>query len=106
MGALDGMHRKVFNAVHLQHMRLEKDSEVQALAAANGLDGAKLVDSMKSFSVATKCRQATQTARAWAIDGVPTLGVQGRYMTSVSQAGGHEQVLRVMDALIQKAKKA
>lgn len=106
MGVLDTMHRKVFNAVHVQHMRLEKDSELQALATANGLDGAKLLDSMKSFSVATKCNQAKQAARAWAIDGVPTLGVQGRYMTSVGQAGGHEQALRVMDALIQKSRKA
>lgn len=105
MGQLDTMHRKVFAAVHGQRMRLEKDSELQSLATTNGLDPAKLLDTMKSFSVATKCNQAMQAARNWAIDGVPTMGVQGRFVTSVADAGGHDQAIRVMDALIQKVRK-
>ena len=90
----------------MQHLRLDKDSDLQSFSSANGLDYAKLSDTMKSFSVATKCSQAKQLANAWKIDGVPAMGVQGRFMTSVGLAGGHEQALRVMDALIQKAKKA
>jgi protein dithiol oxidoreductase (disulfide-forming) len=106
MGQLDTMHRKVFAAVHGQRLHLDKDSDLQSFSSANGLDYAKLADTMKSFSVATKCSQAKQLANAWKIDGVPTLGVQGRYMTSVGQAGGNEQALRVMEALIQKARRA
>lgn len=106
MGQLETLHRKIFSAVHGQRARLDKDSEIVALATANGVDGDKLISTMKSFSVATKCNQAKQAASAWKIDGVPTLGVQGRFMTSVSQAGGHEQALRVLDALLQRARKA
>jgi thiol:disulfide interchange protein DsbA len=91
--------------VHGKKLRLEKVSEISALASANGIDGEKLLSTMKSFSVATKCAQAKQAAAAWRIDGVPTLGVQGRFMTSPSQAGGHEQALQVLDALIVKARK-
>jgi len=105
MGQLDAMHRKVFTAIHTQHMRLEKDSELQSLATANGLDPAKLLDTMKSFSVATKCNQARQAAEAWRIDSVPTMGVQGRFITSVADAGGPTEATRVMDALIQKVRK-
>lgn len=105
MGQLDTVHRKVFNAIHTQRQHLEKDSELQAFATANGLDPTKLLDTMKSFSVATKCNQARQAAEGWAIDGVPTMGVQGRYRTSVGEAGGHAEAIRVMDALIQKARK-
>jgi hypothetical protein len=32
--------------------------------------------------VATKLRQAKQLSDAYKIDGVPTLGIQGRYFTS------------------------
>ena len=106
MGQLDAMHRKVFAAIHGQRLRLDKDNDLQSFSSANGLDYAKLNDTMKSFSVATKCSQAKQLASAWKIDGVPALGVQGRYMTSVGQAGGNEQALRVVEALIQKAKRA
>lgn len=105
LGQLDAMHAKVFIAVHQQRLRLEKDSEVAAMASANGLDGAKLVETMKSFSVATKCNQARKAAEDWAINSVPTMGVQGRYITSVADAGGHEKAIRVMEALIQRSRK-
>ncbi len=106
MGLLDTVHPKVFAAVHVQRLRLEREADLKTLAGAHGIDFAKLNDTMKSFSVATKCNQAKQLANAWRIDGVPSMGVQGRYLTSVGQAGGHEQALRVMDALIQMARKA
>ena len=104
MGQLDTMHRKVFNAIHLQKLRLDKDADLQTLAKENNLDFAKLKDTMASFSVATKSNQAKQLANAYKLDGVPTLAVQGRYITSVGQAGGHERALQVMDALIQRAR--
>ena len=104
MGQVDAMHRKVFTAIHVQHQRLEKDSEIQAFVAANGIDGAKFIETFKSFTVASKFKQARQLADAYRIDGVPTLGIHGRYFTSPSLAGGSEQALRVTDYLIQRAR--
>jgi protein dithiol oxidoreductase (disulfide-forming) len=105
LGLLDSLHRKVFAAVHVQHMRLDKDADVASFATANGIDPTKLLDAVKSFAVATKCRQAKQQAEAFHIDGVPTLGIQGRYLTSLSLAGGAEPALLVTDALIRKARR-
>jgi thiol:disulfide interchange protein DsbA len=104
MGQVDAMQRKVFSAIHVQHQRLEKESEIQAFVAANGIDGAKFIETFKSFTVASKFKQARQLADAYRIDGVPTLGIHGRYFTSPSLAGGHEQALRVTDYLIQRAR--
>lgn len=106
MGQLDAMHRKVFTAIHVQKQRLEKDAEIVALMTANGIDGAKFTETFKSFTVASKAKQARQMADAYRIDGVPTLGIHGRYFTSPSLAGGHEQALRVADFLIQRVAKA
>lgn len=105
MGQLDTMHRKVFNAIHLQKLRLDKDDDLKVLAKEGNLDFAKLKDTMGSFSVATKCSQAKQLASTYKLDGVPTLAVQGRYITSVGQAGSHERALQVMEALIQQVRK-
>ena len=104
MGQVEALHRKVFAAIHVQHQRLEKDSEIQAFMSANGVDGAKFIETFKSFTVASKFKQARQLADAYRIDGVPTLGIHGRYFTSPSLAGGHEQALRVTDYLIQRAR--
>jgi protein dithiol oxidoreductase (disulfide-forming) len=104
MGLLEQMHRKVFAAIHVQHRHLEKESEILAFMTANGVDGAKFSDTYKSFTVASKFKQARQLAEAYRIDGVPTLGIQGRFFTSPSLAGGAEQALRVTDQLIQRAR--
>lgn len=104
-GQLEALHRKVFNAIHVDHKRLAKDDEVAAFMTANGVDGAKFVETMKSFGVIAKARQGKQLAEAYRIDGVPTLGVQGRWTTSSSQAGTHERVFAVVDFLIGQARK-
>ena len=105
MGQLDTMHRKVFDAIHTQRQRLDKESDLAAFMTANGVDGAKFIEHFKSFSVQSKARQAQQLSQAYKIDGVPTMGVQGRYTTSGSQAGSNERALAVTDALVQSVRK-
>ncbi len=105
LGAVPALHGKVFTAMHGSRQRLDKDAEIVALAAAHGVDGAKLLDAMKSFIVATKVNQARQLAQAYHLDGVPTLAVNGRFTTSVTQAGTHERALQVVENLIQGARK-
>lgn len=106
MGQLDAMHRKVFTAIHVQKQRLDKDADILALMTANGIDGAKFTETFKSFTVASKAKQARQLAEAYRIDGVPTLGVHGRFFTSPSMTGDHEKSLRVAEFLIQRVAKA
>ncbi len=105
MGQLDNMHRKVFNAIHQQHQRLDKEADIVAFMTANGVDGAKFIEQYKSFSVQTKARQAQQLSQSYKIDGVPAMGVQGRYVTSGAQAGSNERALAVTDSLVQSLRK-
>jgi thiol:disulfide interchange protein DsbA len=105
MGQLDKMHRKVFDAIHQQRQRLDKEADLAAFMTANGIDGAKFIELYKSFGVQTKARQAQQLSNAYKIDGVPAMGVQGRYTTSGAQAGSNERALAVTDVLVQTARK-
>lgn len=104
-GLLESMHKRVFAAIHVQRQRLDKDAELAALVQSAGGDGAKFVDAYKSFGVATKVRQAKQVAEAYKIDGVPAMGIHGRWFTSGSLAGGHDRALAVADQLIARARK-
>jgi thiol:disulfide interchange protein DsbA len=103
-GQLAAMHRKVFAAMHQQNKRLSSESEIVAFAAANGADGNKLAETMKSFGVATKANRAKQLSDAYKIDGVPALGINGRFYTSASLSGSHERAVAVADFLIQLAR--
>jgi thiol:disulfide interchange protein DsbA len=61
---------------------------------------------MRSFGVNTKAAQARRLAEAYKLDGVPAVGVQGRYYTSATLAGSHEQATTVADFLIQRARES
>ena len=105
LGLLETLHRRVFAAMHVQRKRLDKEADILAFVAEQGADRAKFADAMKSFGVATKMRQARSLSDGYKIDGVPALGVHGRFYTSGSLANGLERSLLVSDHLIQLARK-
>jgi thiol:disulfide interchange protein DsbA len=105
MGQVEAMQRKVFFAIHVERNRLATPNDMAAYLGKSGLDTAKFLDVFNSFSVQTKARQASQLSEAYKIDGVPALGVQGRFYTSVSLAGGPDRALAVTEFLVQRARK-
>ena len=106
MGQVEALHRKVFTALHVERKRLNTESDILDWAKTQGLDTTKIGDTMKSFAIATKLRQSKQLADGYRIDGVPMLGIQGRFMTSPSIAGTPERALAVADALIAQVRKS
>ena len=105
LGQVAAMHRKVFYAIHNDRLRLDKPADISAFMARNGVDAAKFIEAYDSFSVQGKAKQAAQQAAAYKIDGVPAIGIQGRYYTSGSLAGTNEKALAVADFLIQRVRK-
>jgi thiol:disulfide interchange protein DsbA len=105
LGLVDTMHRKIFAAVHVDRLRLDSANDVAALVAKNGGDSAKFLDAMKSFGVANGVTRAKKMTADYKIDSVPSIAVQGRFITSPSLAGTAEKALQVTDFLIQRARK-
>ena len=105
LGQVEAVHRKVFYAIHAERQRLDKPAEIQAFMAKNGVDGAKFLEAFNSFGVQTKARQAKLLSEQYKIDGVPSIGVQGRWWTTASQAGSNERMLAVAEDLIAQSRK-
>lgn len=105
LGLVATMQRKVFTAVHVDRLRLDKPADIAALIAKNGGDEKKFLDAFNSFSVATSVGRAKKLMADYKIDGVPALGIHGRFITSPSMAGSSERALAVADVLIQRARK-
>jgi thiol:disulfide interchange protein DsbA len=105
LGLLNSMHRKVFYAIHNDHMRLAKADEIEAFMVKNGVDAAKWHETYNSFSVQTKAAQGRQLSQAYKVDAVPAMGVQGRYYLSGTLAGGNEKMPAVADALVARVRK-
>ena len=105
LGQIDALQRKFFAAVHVERARLDKPADIAAWMAKNGVDAGKFSDVFNSFSVVNSVTKAKKLTAAYRIEGVPTLAVAGRYLTSPGQAGGSEGALAVADHLIQRARK-
>lgn len=115
MGLLPQYHKKVFNAMHVERNRLNRDEQVFDWVAANGIDRQKFIDTYRSFGVQAKVRRADGMMDAYKIDSWPTLIVDGRFQASPhlasagiqgnpSEAELHAAALQVMDFLVAKAK--
>jgi thiol:disulfide interchange protein DsbA len=102
MKLTDTMHRRVFAAIHVDRQRLDKPADIAAFMTKNGVDAVKFMEYYNGFSVQTKARQAAQLAQAYKLDGVPAIGIQGKYFTSATLAGSPERALAVTDFLIQR----
>lgn len=100
MGQLDALHPRIFAAIHVQRQPLTSEKAYEDFVVANGVDGAKFSAAFRSFSVTTKASRARQLHEAYRIDGVPAVGVNGRYYTSGTLAGSADRVLGVADYLL------
>ena len=104
MGKVDELHKKVFYAIHIEKQPLNTADSIAAWAEKQGLNKAKFVEMYNSFSVSTKTRKATQLQNNFQVDGVPALGIAGRYYTSGSMAKSMERALQVADYLVGQAR--
>lgn len=100
MGLVEKLHSKVFAAIHVERQRLDKDDAIVAWVVSQGVDKTKFMQQFNSFSVVTKSKKATLLQNAYSVEGVPALGVAGRFYTDGSHAKGMERGLQVVESLV------
>lgn len=105
MGKLDALHAKVFRAIHVEKQKLAKDDEIFAWIAQQGVDAAKFKEIYTSFTVSNQVRRASQLQDAYGVEGVPSMGVAGKYYTDGTMAGSMTNVLQVVEYLAAAARK-
>jgi thiol:disulfide interchange protein DsbA len=106
MGKVDELHPKVFQEIHVNRRPINKEEDILAFAEQNGLDKVKFKELYNSFSVSTKASKAKQLQDAYQVDGVPALGIAGRFYTDGEMSGNMDRALQVADFLIAEARKA
>lgn len=106
MGKIDDLHGKVFHAIHVEKQTLNTVEQISAWMEKQGIPKAKFMEMYNSFSVSTKARKSTQLQDGYALDGVPALGINGRYFTSGTQAQTLERSLLVTDFLIVQSRQS
>jgi thiol:disulfide interchange protein DsbA len=104
MGDEARLSPEVFKAVHINGLPLYQDKTFFDWAASHGLDRNRVSEVYGSFAVSSKFNRAKALAQAYNIQSVPTMIVDGKYMTASDKVGTHAALPPVLDALIAKAR--
>ncbi len=104
MGLVDKLHGKVFAAVHVEKQALNKIDDIAAWVAKQGVDKAKFLEQYNSFSVSTKSGKGTQLQNTYKVEGVPALGVAGRFYTDGTLSKTMERGLQIVDFLVSEVR--
>ena len=107
LGLTEKLHSKLFDALHKQKAFLPNDERatIDWITKESGLDRKKVETEFNSFSLNTKLNQAAQIFRASGATGVPSFIIDGKYITSVTMAGGNQEVFNVANYIIENIRK-
>jgi thiol:disulfide interchange protein DsbA len=108
LGLLEKLHTALFDAIH-KHKALKPDADEASVIAwitkQSGMDRKKVEDTYRSFSVTTKVSRAMQLFRSSGATGVPSLLIEGRFLTSSTMADGNENALKVTNYILDQVRK-
>ena len=99
------LHTKVFDAIHQQGLPLNSRDEVEARAmhlaffSSQGVSEKDFNAAYDSMSVAANILRAEELTKKYAVESVPIMIVNGKYATSVTEAGSPAQLLSLINDL-------
>ena len=106
LGVADKLHPALFDAMHKDKKTFTNEAAVQAFFVSQGVSEADFRNTFNSFAVSVKVNNARLMTKRYAISGVPTIIVNGKYSTSGSLAGSNENIIKVVDYLINQEREA
>ena len=71
----------------------------------NGLDKQNFIDTYHSPETQAKLAAARDMTRSYEIKGVPSVVVDGKFLSSARLAGGTRELIRIIEHLLELARK-
>lgn len=105
LGKVEELQAKMFAAIHVEKQNLAKLDNLVVWAEKNGIPAKQFTDLFNSFSVIGKARRATMLQDQFKVEGVPALGIGGRFYVDGSLAGSMERALQIADFLTAEIRK-
>lgn len=107
LGKEEELHTKVFQEIHEVHDPLYVPgddkatfAQAQRFAKANGISETDFANAWNSFGVQTNLQKADEMERRYKIEGVPTIVIDGKYVTDVGMAGSQQNVIEIINDLV------
>ena len=98
----DDLHDKLFEEIHINSQRLDTKDSLSQFVSNNGYNAKKFEELFDSFGTEIRMNKASRLAREYQISSVPTLVINGKYMTSGSYVSSYDELVDVVNLLIEK----
>jgi thiol:disulfide interchange protein DsbA len=103
MNEVERLHWPLYDNHHFDGKKLNEYPNIVKWIAANGVDRARFEALWKSDAVNAQLDVAKKALDTYRVKGVPSLVVDGKYLTSAKMAGGTLEMVRVLDYLVARA---
>ena len=100
LGVTEKLHYDIFNALHLSGQNLNNREILLNFVEKLGVNRKQFAQKFDSAEVTAQVAASQRLGAAAKLQGVPTLVVDGKYQTSVSQTGSHEKLFVTLNELI------
>jgi len=102
MEKTDDMHNLIFEEIHIENNRLATEDQIVRFLEKHGIDTAEFLEKFNSFGTEARIKKSSNLARKYQINSVPTIIVNGRYLTSGSYVSSYDELYSVVNLLIER----
>jgi thiol:disulfide interchange protein DsbA len=102
MGKIDEVHNLIFEEIHLEDNRLNTEQQMVDFLGKHGIDTNKFMEKYNSFGTEARIKKASNLAKKYQINSVPTIIVNGKYLTSGSYVSSYDELYNVINLLIER----
>ena len=102
LGASEEAHIALFDAIHIKRQNMYSTAALANFYSAYGIDKATFKKTVKSFSVNALIQRDKNLAQSFQVSGVPSVVVNGKYLTGGRKAGTMDAWMQILDFLADK----
>ena len=102
MGKIDEVHNLIFEEIHLEDNQLNTEQQMVDFLGKHGIDTNKFMEKYNSFGTEARIKKASNLAKKYQINSVPTIIVNGKYLTSGSYVSSYDELYSVINLLIER----
>ncbi len=100
LDVIDDVHTPIFREIHVNRNMLTETNALVDFFAQYGVMPDEFNQTFESFAVFTRMQRADELSRRYRISSVPTVVVNGKYVTNATMAGDYPDLLRLVDELV------
>lgn len=102
LGVIEKSHKPFFDALHRDKKELFTVEAIAKFFTQFGVKESDFINNFKSFKVDQLVRKAAKLTRAYGVEGVPSVVVNGKYITDVGMNGSRDNMWTTVNSLANK----